>query len=61
MLAPLVPATLGTGEVNVQFDERLTSPEQLKSVVQHADYGVDTTNPAQAIKAKAAVVDDSCD
>ena len=41
-----VMVSLAAGEATVQFDERLTSPEQLKSAVRHAGYGVDGTHPA---------------
>ena len=47
-----VQVSLATGEATVQFDERLTSPEQLKLAVQHAGYGIDTTNPSNAPKSK---------
>lgn len=36
-----VKVSLSAGEAAVQFDERLTSPEQLKSAVKGAGYGVD--------------------
>jgi copper chaperone len=47
-----VKVSLGTGEATVQFDEQLTSPEQLKLAVQRAGYGIDTTNLSQAPKGK---------
>ncbi len=47
-----VNVSLGSGEATVQFDERLTSPEQLKLAVQRAGYGIATTNPAQIPKGK---------
>ena len=45
-----VKVSLSDGEATVQFDERLTSREQLKSVVIEAGYGVD--NVSQESKAK---------
>ena len=39
-----VNVSLAAGEATVQYDERRTSPEQLKSAVKGAGYGVDTTN-----------------
>lgn len=42
-----VDVSLSAGEATVKFDERLTSPEKLKSAVKGAGYGVDTTNTAQ--------------
>ena len=47
-----VKVSLSAGEATVQFDERLTSPDQLKSAVTGAGYGVDTTNTAQKPKGK---------
>jgi len=47
-----VDVSLSAGEATVQFDERLTSPEKLKSAVKGAGYGVDTTNAAQKPKGK---------
>jgi copper chaperone CopZ len=41
-----VKVSLAAGEATVQFDERRASPEQLKSAVRHAGYGVDGTEPA---------------
>ena len=40
-----VKVELSAGEATVQYDERLTSPPQLKSAVTNAGYGVDSTNP----------------
>ena len=40
-----VKVSLAAGEATVQFDERLTSPDQLKSAVKGAGYGVDGTSP----------------
>ncbi len=36
-----VSVSLGTGEATVEFDEKLTSPDQLKLAVQHAGYGIE--------------------
>lgn len=47
-----VKVSLSAGEATVQFNERLTSPEQLKSAVKGAGYGVDGTNAAHSHRAK---------
>jgi len=47
-----VNVSLSAGEATVKFDERLTSPEQLKSAVTGAGYGVDGTNAAHSHKSK---------
>jgi len=47
-----VTVSLDAGEATVQFDERLASPEQFKSAVQRAGYGVDATNAAHSQKGK---------
>ncbi len=36
-----IKVSLSAGEATVRFDERLTSPDQLKSAVTDAGYGVD--------------------
>jgi len=41
-----VTVSLAAGEATVQYDQRLTSPEQMKSAVKGAGYGVDATNAA---------------
>lgn len=41
-----VRVSLTAGEATVQFDERLTSPDQLKSAVKGVGYGVGAGNPA---------------
>lgn len=41
-----VKVSLSSGEATVQYDERLTSPEQLKSAVTGAGYGVDVNSAA---------------
>ena len=38
--------SLTAGEASVQYDERLTSSEQLKSAVRGAGYGADGAKPA---------------
>ena len=47
-----VKVSLSAGEATVQYDERLTSPDQLKSAVKDAGYGVDATNAAHSHKSK---------
>ena len=47
-----VKVSLSTGEATVKFDERLTSPEKLKSAVKGAGYGVDATNAAHSHQSK---------
>jgi len=42
-----VAVSLSAGEAVVQYDERLTSPEQLKSAVKGAGYGVDAVGTNQ--------------
>jgi len=47
-----VKVSLSAGEATVQYNERLTSPDQLKLAVKGAGYGVDTTNTAQKPQGK---------
>ena len=47
-----VNVSLSAGEATVQYDERLTSPEKLRSAVKGAGYGVDTANTAQQPRGK---------
>ena len=47
-----VKVSLSAGEATVQYDERLTSPDQLKSAVKGAGYGVDLTNATISQKPK---------
>ncbi len=47
-----VNVSLATGEATVEYDERLTSPEQLKSAVKEAGYGVDVTNADHSHRSK---------
>ena len=47
-----VSVSLSAGEATVKFDERLTSPEKLKSAVKGAGYGVDASDAAQKPKGK---------
>ncbi|WP_265941949.1 heavy-metal-associated domain-containing protein [Dechloromonas sp. A34] len=49
----VVAVSLANGEATVQYDERLTSPDQLKSAVKGAGYGVDTTDAAQKPQSKS--------
>ena len=48
-----VNVSLSAGEATVQYDERLTSPDQLKSAVKGAGYGVDVTNDAPSHQSKS--------
>lgn len=36
-----VTITLATGEASVQYDEHLTSPQQLRLTVENAGYGIE--------------------
>ena len=47
-----VKVSLSAGEATVQFDERLTSPDQLKSAVTGAGYGVDEPAAVQKPQGK---------
>ncbi len=47
-----VNVSLSAGEATVQYDERQTSPDQLKSAVKGAGYGVDPANTAQKPQGK---------
>jgi copper chaperone CopZ len=47
-----VKVSLSAGEATVQYDDRLTSPDQLKSAVKGAGYGVDATNAAHSHQSK---------
>ena len=47
-----VNVSLSAGQATVQYDERLTSPDQLKSAVKNAGYGVDVGKGAQSRPAK---------
>jgi copper chaperone len=47
-----VAVSLSAGEAVVQYDERLTSPEKLKSAVKGAGYGVDAVGTNQEPKVK---------
>lgn len=49
-----VIVSLATGEATVKFDEQLTSPEQLKSAVKGAGYGVDGLSAAQRHQGKGS-------
>lgn len=47
-----VKVSLSAGEATVQYDERLTSPNQLKSAVKGAGYGVDATKTTPGDRSK---------
>jgi len=47
-----VSVSLSAGEAAVQYDERLTSPEQLQSAVTGSGYGVDAVDTEQKPKGK---------
>ncbi len=47
-----VNVSLDAGEATVKYDERLTSPDQLKSAVKGAGYGVDGANAAHSHRSK---------
>lgn len=47
-----VVVSLPASEAAVRYDERLTSPDQLKSAVKGAGYGVDATNAAHSHQPK---------
>ena len=42
-----VIVSLSDANATVQYDEKLTSPEQLKSAIREAGYGVDVSNTTQ--------------
>lgn len=48
-----VEVSLSAGEATVQYDERLTSPEQLKTAVKVTGYGVDAPRSAQKPQGKS--------
>lgn len=47
-----VKVSLSAGEATVQFDEKLSSPEQLKSAVKGAGYNMDPSNVAEESEGK---------
>lgn len=47
-----VTVSLSDGKTTVQYDENLTSPDQLKSAVIEAGYGVDASNITQQTQGK---------
>ena len=47
-----VRVSLSAGEASVQYDERLTSSDQLKSAVKGAGFGVDVTKATRAHQSK---------
>lgn len=48
-----VKVSLSTGEATVQYDERVASPDKLKSAVTQAGYAVANTNAEQKPKTKS--------
>ena len=49
-----VNVSLSSGEASVQYDEQLTAPEQLRSAVKSAGYGVDVTNAVRSHHSKCS-------
>ena len=49
MGVPKVIVSLKTGEATVEFDDKLTTTEQLKSAVIDAGYGVDASDINQQV------------
>ena len=49
-----VKVSLPSGEATVQYDEQLTSPDQLKAAVTGAGYLVDVTHAAQSHQFKGS-------
>lgn len=47
-----VIVALATGQATVQYNEKLTSPEQLKLAVKDAGYGLDVLKTAQQAQSK---------
>ena len=47
-----VKVLLSAGEATVQYDEKLTSPDQLKSAVKNAGYGVDPSSSGHGHQSK---------
>ena len=47
-----VSVSLAAGQATVQYDERQTSPDQLKSAVKGAGYGVGTASSGQKPQTK---------
>jgi copper chaperone len=47
-----VKVSLSASEATVQYDERLTSSDQLKSALKNAGYGVDGTSTAPGRQSK---------
>jgi len=47
-----VKVSLSAGEATVQYDERLTLPDQLKLAVKEAGYGVDAIGSEQKPQGK---------
>ena len=47
-----VIVSLATGQATVQYDETLTSPEQLKFAVKEAGYGIGSSSVAEQPQSK---------
>ena len=47
-----VKVSLSAAEATVQYDEKLTSPDQLNSAVKNAGYGVDSDSPGKGRQSK---------
>lgn len=47
-----VIVSLSDAKATVQYDEELTSPEQMKAVIKEAGYGVDASNIPQQSSGK---------
>jgi copper chaperone len=47
-----VKVSLSAGEASIQYDERLTSPDKLKSAVERAGYGVNAPVAAHGSQPK---------
>lgn len=47
-----VKVSLSGGEATIRYDEALTSPDQLKSAVEGAGYGVNATSAAHSHQSK---------
>lgn len=52
-----VKVSLSSGEATVQYNERLTSPDQLKSAVKGAGYGVSAADAARGQQSKKGCCD----
>lgn len=48
-----VQVSLSAAEASVQYDEQLTTPDQIKAAVEGVGYGVNTTNAAPGRPSKS--------